>query len=749
LARATRLSLQAPSPHLHCSHTVATMGAQRILLLAMVALASSSAIAAEQKAAANPIRKVVTMLQAMQTKVSEEGEKEKEMFDKFQCYCKNSGSTLGESIAAAEAKAPNVGSAIKEAEEKKTGLEAGLKQDKADRAAAKSAMEDATAQREKEAAAFAAEKSEQDADMAAVSKAVAALEKGMTGFLQTGAGQVLKQLVLGNKQDMLLDEDRQVLLSFLSASQGTNYAPQSGQITGILKELGDEMARSLAEATATEEAAIKNYEELMAAKTKEVEALIAAIESKTKKIGELAVEIVELKDDLSDTEAALLEDKKFLAELEKGCATAASEHDEHMKTRSEELVALADTIKVLNDDDALDLFKSTLPSPTASFMQIQGSTAAVRARALAAVHKAARGVDRSLRPRLDLLALALNGKKGGFEKVVTMIDGMVDLLKKEQVEDDNKKEYCLMQLDTTDDKKKGLERTLSDEEAAIAAATEGIATLKEEIAALEAGVAALDKSVAEATEQRKEENKAFTELMASDSAAKELLGFAKNRLNKFYNPALYKPPPKRELTREDRIVVNLGGTAPPTPPPGGIADTGVTVFAQVFAHSQRKEAPPPPPETFGAYSKKTDEGTGVIAMIDLLVKDLDKEMTEAETGEKDAQGDYETMMKDSAEKRTLDLKSIAHKGETKAAMEADLEEHSTAKASAKKELAATLAYIQSLHSECDWLMQYFEVRKKARAGEIDSLVDAKAVLSGSDYSLMQTKRRSFLARSSR
>jgi len=721
------------------------MGAPWILLLTLAAAATAS----EQEATLNPIRKVVTMLQSMQTKVSEEGEKEKELYKKFECYCKTSGGTLGESIAAAESKAPSLGSEIEAAEEKKTQLEAGLKQDKADREAARSAMAEATAIREKEAAAFAAEKSEHDANIAAITKAVAALEKGIAGgFLQTSAAQVLRRLALGNKQDML-DEDRQELLSFLSASQGTDYAPQSGQITGILKELGDEMAKSLGEATSAEEAAIKSYEDLMAAKTKEVSALIAAIEDKTKKIGEVAVEIVELKNDLSDTEAALLEDKKFLAELDKGCATKASEFEEHMKTRSEELAALAETIKVLNDDDALDLFKSTLPSPSASFVQVQRSDAAVRARALVAVRRAAKGVDRPGRARLDLMALALSGKKGGFGKVVEMIDGMVKLLKKEQVEDDNKKEYCLKQLDTTDDKKKGLERTVSLEEAAIATATESVSALKEEIAALEAGVVALDKSVAEATEQRKEENKAFTDLMASDSAAKELLGFAKNRLNKFYNPALYKPPPKRELTREDRIVVNFGGTAPPTPPPGGIADTGVTVFAQVSAHSQRKEAPPPPPETFGAYSKKTDEGTGVIAMIDLLVKDLDKEMSEAQTGEKDSQADYEALMKDSAEKRTLDLKSIAHKGETKASLEEELEVHSGSKASAGKELAATLEYIQSLHSECDWLMQYFEVRKQARAGEIDSLADAKAVLSGSDYSLLQTKARGFLARSGR
>merc|ERR1719291_1017358 len=129
-----------------------------------------------------------------------------------------------------------------------------------------------------------------------------------------------------------------------------------------------------------------------------------------------------------------------------------------------------------------------------------------------------------------------------------MINEMVATLKQEQTDDDNKKEYCNVQMDAMDDKKKGLERQVSDEETAIDNAKEAISTLSEEMAALAAGIKALDKAVAEATEQRQEEHAEYKSLIASDSAAKELLNFAKNRLNKFYNKALYKPPPKRELT---------------------------------------------------------------------------------------------------------------------------------------------------------------------------------------------------------
>merc|ERR1719408_593936 len=151
------------------------------------------------------------------------------------------------------------------------------------------------------------------------------------------------------------------------------------------------MNKDLMDAIAAEATAIKVYDELMAAKEKEVNALTKAIEEKTVRLGNLQVEIVEMKEDLDDTGKAMLEDKKFLADLEKNCATKEKEHAENMKLRGEELLALADTIKILYDDDALELFKKTLPSPSASFMQLQTTAREQQRRALAAINAARRG----------------------------------------------------------------------------------------------------------------------------------------------------------------------------------------------------------------------------------------------------------------------------------------------------------------------------------------------------------------------
>jgi len=692
----------------------------------------------------NPVRKVVTLLQKMQKQVQDDGAREADLYEKFQCYCKTGGSDLSASISAAEEKIPAVSTDIERANAKLAGAKSTLEQAQRDRSAAKAAVAEATSIREKEASTFAGFKSDHETNIAALAKAIDAISKGAAGsFVQTRAAQVIRRAASRANLD---DSDLEAVTAFLS--QGSDYAPQSGQITGILKTIQDEMSASLADGTSTEEGALTSFSSLMAAKKKELAALQATIESKLELIGELGVSIATMNNDVGDTQASLAADKKFLAELEAGCATKEKDWAERSKSRAAELVALADTIKVLNDDDALELFKKTLPSASASFLQVQQGMSALQAKAMAELRSAKATVSVSNKPGLEMLMLALGGsaKPGTFDKVVKLIDNMVALLAKEQTDDDSKKDYCGRQLDESDDKKKFLERSISTAESSIATAEETIATLSQEIAALEEGIRALDKSVAEATSQRKNENAEFKALMASNTAAKELLNFAKNRLNQFYNPKLYKAPAKVESSTEDRLYSSMGGSVT-TAAPGGIAGTGITVFAQVTMHSDQQAAPGPPPETWGAYAAKSEGSTGVMAMMDLLIKDLDQEMTEAETGEKDSQADYEEMMSDSAAKRTTDSQSLNEKGAAKADATAALEAHTDAREEGAKELMANAKFISSLHGECDWLVQYFDARREARASEVDSLKRAKAVLSGADYSLVQTARsNSFLRR---
>merc|ERR1719272_1652162 len=413
--------------------------------------------------------------------------------------------------------------------------------------------------------------------------------------------------------------------------------------------MGDTMQESLATATSVENGSGSDFNALVAAKTKEINALGAQVESKTSRIGEAGVELVTLKESLEDSQKSLAEDSAFLKDMATACKTKEAEWASRQTVRAEEMVAIGDTIKMLNDDDALELFNKALPA--ASLLQLKTSARSTKQAALVALQQAGQGDF-----RLDLISLALKGRKVSFAKVLVMIDDMVALLGKEQNDDNDKKEYCERMIDTTEDNLKALELRVSDLGKAIADRKEGIASLGEELEALAAGIKALDKQVSEATEERKEEHEDNTETLASNNAAKELIGMAKNRMNKFYSPKLYK--------------------APPAP------------AAAAFV-SRSGVAPPPPPETFGAYAKKGDESTGVIAMMDMMVADLDKEITDIETEEKENQSEYEQFMGDSAGKRASDAKSIEDKEANKADLEATLVATTEEKGAKTKEAIAT------------------------------------------------------------
>jgi len=664
--------------------------------------------------AANPIRRIVNMMQDMQKKIEQEGERDKKLYDKFICYCQSGGVDMEKAIKEAEAKLPILLSQLQESKSQKEQLAADLKKDKDNEAEAETALGEATAIRTKEASAFSRESGETRTNLQAIIKAIEVLLRGGS-FLQTDTAAVVRRLVV----DMdMSNVDRDLMSSYLAGKED-GYAPAASQIIGILKAMRQSMEDDLSNMEKEETNAKSSYGELVGAKEKEIATNAKSVEEKTDRKGKVGVKIEELREDRDDTSASLTQDKKFLLDLEKNCKKKAEEMAVVQHTRAEELLAISETIKLLNDDDALELFKKTLPSTSLLQMTLRGKE--VRQRAVRVLH----GARHSRDTRLDLIALAIRGKKFSFDKVLTMVDEMVKLLRAEQASDDEKQAYCEKELEANEAASKELETDVSDLTKFIDETEEAIATFGEEIASLATGIKALDKSVADATANRKEENKEYKDTMASNTAAKEVLKMAKKRLTKFYNS-------------QGASFVQAPMDAAPA-------------LVQVAARMRRSSddgAPPPPAETFGAYTKKGGESAGVLGMVDMLIKDLDKEMTEMAVEEKDAQADYEQYITDSAEKRAADSKSIEEKESAKAAGEEALGKSKLEKKSKKKEAYSTAMLLRDLHLECDWLVSNYETRKKARAGEVDALKKAKEVLSGSDYALLQmavsTKRRTFL-----
>mmetsp|Transcript_12822 Transcript_12822/g.24151 ORF Transcript_12822/g.24151 Transcript_12822/m.24151 type:complete len:727 (-) Transcript_12822:41-2221(-) len=656
---------------------------------------------------ANPIRKVVNMLQNMVKKLETEAAKEDELYEKFGCYCKTNVAELDAAISSSTARVPAVQSEIETSESTLASLKLALEDHQKSRSAAKVAMEDATALREKEHAAYESEAAKYTEYITALSGAIPAIEQGMGApkLLQMKSAAVAAIRRAADADSSVTEDDKQYVLAFLSGASSTdNYAPGSMEIVGILKTMKEDFSASLASVESAEEASVKVYEELMAAKEKEIKTLSQQIETKTARVGELSVKIVTLKAELSDEEAALVADQKFLKDLTADCSGKKGEYDERVKVRAEELTAIHETIKILNDDDALDLFKKTLPS--ASFVQLgrrSPAHAAEKALSLLCVLKPRLMERRGSASDVRFLEIALTGGKVDFSKVFKLIDDMVIILKNEQLDDEHQLEYCNAQIDQAEDKAKELANSVKASEVKLEELSGDLEVTKEDIKVLEKGIAELDKAVEEATVQRKTENEDFTELMSSDQAAKELLTFAKSRLQKFYSPEL---PSFLQLSSATQA-------------------------------SSKREAPPPPPATWDAYQKKDAESKGVISMLDLLIRDLDKEMTEASTQEEFSQKAYEELMSDSAAKRAKDVKSVQLKQKAKADIETSMTESSGALSATKKESVAVAQYTMNLHKECDWLLQNFDLRKTARAEEMENLKQAKAVLSGADFSLLE------------
>merc|ERR1719473_2213665 len=628
----------------------------------------------------------------------------------------------------------------------KSQLDQALIGHKKDRAAAQNDLAKATGIREKEHADFVEETGESKANLDSMNAAITALEKGMgKAFLQaqTGAAAARLQKVVDSSMNVD-DYQRNLVLSFLSGKQNPfgDYSSASGEIVGILKAMKDEMDKDLNGAISDEEKAAAGFEELANAKKEEISAASSAIETKTKRSGELAVSVVTTAGDIEDTTKELDDLQSFLANLASQCATKKKEWSDRCQVRAEEVAAISEAIKILNDDDALDLFKKTLSlesvaasTSTRKFGLLQQRTSAsVVARVRSMVSTMARkGAPHTA--QLELLEMSLKAKKVDFSKVLAMIDGMEKVLKEEQADDDSTKSFCDKDLEKSGAEKKDTEEAIAASEAFIEETTAESAATADEIAELQKEIKALDKAVAEATEQRKEEHADFIVFQQQSNAALQLIDKAKNRLMKFYRPTMYKEAPKQELTEEEKILAASGrsdmiATAAPEMIPG----TTQTVYAQIRSHTLDDAAPAPPPETWGAYQKKDGKSNGVIGLMDMLLKELSGDLTSSENEEKTSQKDYETLMADSQATRSQNVASITDKEAAKADMDTAVEDTKAKLDSQQASLADIKQYMMQLHANCDFIIENYDLRKAARENELTSLANARAVLSGADLS---------------
>merc|ERR1719440_248211 len=488
----------------------------------------------------------------------------------------------------------------------------------------------------------------------------------------------------------------------------------------------EEMEKSSAEADAEEAKSAAGFADLSASKNKEVSVATGAIETKTVRSGELAVTTVQAQNALDDSEAELADAEKFLATLKVQCVEKTKEFQTRSALRAQEVAAISEAIAILNDDDALDVFKKAVPA-AAAFPQTVGFLQAKHTKAsrFEKAHTMIAGAAQMYKSKpLSLLAysmrvqIKLGAKAQNFNQILGMIDNMVKILAQEQGDDDKHKEYCEAEFDKAGDDEKAAKDKMAGEDATITEVTDSIATLASDVATLTESIKELDKSVATATAARKAEHAEYTSSAALNEAANALLEKAKQRLNKFYNPTLYKAPPKKELSMEDSLYVKAGREE-------------FAGFVQIRAHS--RVAPPQAPETFsGIQQPKSEKSGGVVALMTMMQTDLQNDMKDAEADEKAAQKEYEDLMTESAASRAQAAQSITDKEASRAQLETKLQETKEAKVLTTETLEDIALTVNHLHTSCDFIIQNYDSRKEARTNESESLKNAKSVLAGAD-----------------
>merc|ERR1719324_606120 len=675
-----------------------------LLLLAPEASFAQDAAPDPEPERQYPVTKVVNLLKDMKAQLEKEAEEDEEIYDKMACWCETNDKEKTKAIADAEAHIQDLTATIEELAATSARLSTEIKNLEKEVAENQEALDQAKAMRAKELAEFNAEEKDALLNIQALKNAIIVLSKHNPGasLLQISATQtqdvatMLAGIMARNAvmfDGVLTPSQKRIVNAFVQSPEDyfdaeptfkQSYAPASGQIFGILKQMKETFESNLSTSQKEELAAQKAYEELKKAKEEEIAAGQDAIDTKTSELATTDEKLAMSKQDMEDTRNGLSEDEAFLLMLKEKCQGADQEYEERQKTRAMEIEAVSKALSFLTSDEARDLFSKTF---NPALVQKKSSTSNRQTQAsklLAGIAK------KNKNPRL--MQLAMSVKLNAFTKVKKAIDDMIAQLLKEKQDEIKLKDFCResfyqneMNTERKEREKEDLKKLIADLEMTIDELTKAIETLKAEIAEMET-------QLKRAGEDREKANKEFQMTVADQRATVKLLTQALEVLKGFYDKK-----------------------------------------AKMAMVQASKKAGPPPPPGFKEYKKNAAAG-GVMGMIQGIIDDAKALEAEATRAEEESQKAYEDFVTETTASIDEKNKDIVNKSEELAKAEEDKAQAETDKENVMLELDQLSNENMDLHKTCDFVMKNFEIRQTARDEEIEGLKKAKAILSGAKFS---------------
>merc|ERR1719324_2029536 len=633
----------------------------------------------------------------MIVQLEKEAEEDAEIYDNMVCWCTTNDKDKVKSIDDAEAKIDDLTTKIEELTALAARLTGEIEDLEEEIKKNQDALAKAKSMREKELAEFAKMESDTLASIDSLGGAIQVLSKHhpSAALLQTSVSQLYLAASTAQKEmeknakrleGILTPSQKRKIASLLQqpASAGS-YAPASGEIFGILKQMKETFETDLAAAQEDEKKSQAAYEELKAAKEAEIAAAEEQVKTKTQELAATEEKKAQAEQDKADTMETLDADQKYLVNLKEKCSLTDKEFEERLATRKLEMQAVSKAMAVLTDEDAMDTFSSTF-----SLVQ-KASVTSFKSKRRADASKMLADVARKYN-NPHLMTLAVKVRLDAFEKVKKAIDDMIAELLKQKEDEIKQKDFCVDGFNENERQTTEKTREKTDLETLIEDLTMKIEELHKAIETLKAEIGELQVQMKRAGENREKENKEFQQTVAEQRATQALLTKALDVLKGFYG-----------LQR-----------------------------AALLQEKQEPAGPPPPPG-FKEYKKSAASG-GVMKMITQIIEDAAAMEAEAIKGEEDATKAYETFVTDTNASIEAKSKDIVTKSEEKAKLEAERVEAEEQKAEAIAELENLSNENADLHKACDYILKNFEIRQTARDEEVEALKQAKAILSGSKFS---------------
>eukprot|EP00927_Polykrikos_kofoidii_P047444 TRINITY_DN415_c0_g1_i5.p1 TRINITY_DN415_c0_g1~~TRINITY_DN415_c0_g1_i5.p1 ORF type:complete len:698 (+),score=196.19 TRINITY_DN415_c0_g1_i5:68-2161(+) len=653
-----------------------------------------------------PVSKVITLLKDMQKQLEKEASDDEEIYDKMSCWCETNDREKTKAIAGAEAKIAGLTTHIEELTAGSARLNTEIKNTEKEVAKNQQSLDAATALRQKQLAEFNGEEKDLLESISALKAAITVLSKHHGGsFLEVPRGHALRvATTLQHEmikhatllQGILTRSERQAAASFIKAPEDyfeakptfkQSYAPQSGEIFGILRQMKETFENNLSESQKEEMANQKAYEGLKAAKEEEIAAGKAQLDTKTQELAETDEKLAQAKQDIVDTQNSLSADEQFLMMLKEKCQMTDKEWEERSKTRQMEMEAVSKALAVLSGDDAHDLFTRTF---NPAFFQASSTSSSVSARlreqASSLLSEIARKVNN---PRLATLAVQV--RLDAFTRVKKAIDDMIAQLLTEKTDEIKHKDFCVDEFNANQLQTERKERERLDLVAKIEDLEMTMDALAKDIDSLKAQISEMQVQLKRAGENREKENKEFQATVADQRETQKLLQAALGILREFYGKE-----------------------------------------KAAFVQSSDEPVGPPPPAGFETYKKNAASG-GVLSLIQQIIDDAKAMEAETIRAEEDAQKAYEDFVKETNASTEAKSNDIVNKSELKAKAEGDHINAKQDKDAAMLELEQLSNYNAELHQSCDFVVKNFDLRQTARDEEVEALKQAKAILSGANF----------------